>query len=163
VFKQVTHNEGNNVSPSITADGSKDYFCSDYKTGYPGIYVLDIQSGKVHEVIRSGMCPHYCEKTNKLAYLKQVKGGVQVCIYDIDSGTSEQLTNDAGDKDECCWSSCGNYIYYAVCYGYKSRIAVMNVLSHEKKWITKAGDICTYPAASPVFGATVADMPSITL
>jgi TolB protein len=163
VFKRLSHNDGNNVSPTITADGSRVYFCSDYKSGYPGIYVLDIQSGKIEELVRSGMCPSYSDKTRKLAYLKKIKGTVQVFIYDIDSCTSEQLTKDSGDKDECCWSSCGNYIYYSVYQGCSSRIAVMNVLSRDQKWITNATDVCTYPSASPMFGATVPDMPKITL
>jgi TolB protein len=162
VFKQLTHNDGNNVSPSITADGSKVYFCSDYKTGAPGIYVMDICSGKIDEIASSGMCPSYCDKMHKLAYLKKVNGTVQVYIHDIGSAVSEPLTKDTGDKDECCWSACGNYVYYSVCHGYKSRIAVMNLLSHERKWITNENDICTYPAASPAFGATLASV-SITL
>lgn len=163
VFKTLSHNDGNNVSPTITADGSRVYFCSDYKSGYPGIYVLDIQSGNIEELVRSGMCPSYSDKTRKLAYLKKIKGAVQVFIYDIDSCVSEQLTKNSGDKDECCWSSCGNYIYYSVCHGYSSRIAVMNVLSRDQKWITNVTDVCTYPAVSPMFGATVPDMPKITL
>ena len=163
VFKKLTHNEGNNVSPTITADASKIYFCSDYKSGYPGIFLLNIQSGVTEELVSSGMCPSYSDKIRKLAYLKKVAGVVQVFVYDIDTHTSEQLTKNDGDKDECCWSSCGNYIYYSVCNGYSSRIAAMNVLSREQKWITNAQDVCTYPAASPAFGATVAEMPKITV
>jgi TolB protein len=163
ILKKLTHNQGNNVSPTLTADASKVYFCSDYKSGYPGIYVLDIQSGKTEELIKSGMCPSFSAKSNKLAYLKKVKGTVQVFSYALDSGVSEQLTKDSGDKDECCWSSCGNYIYYSVCQGYKSRIVVMNALSREQKWVTSAQSICTYPAASPIFGATISEVPAIKL
>ena len=163
VFKQLTHNDGNNVSPALSPDGSTVYFCSDYKTGKPGIYSLDIQSGQVKELISSGLCPSYSAKNNKLAYLKQVKGRVQIFIYDIDSGKSEQLTVGAGDKDECSWSSCGNYIYYSICFGMNSRIAAINVLSREVHWITKETDICTYPAISPFYGVTMSDMMAATL
>ena len=80
---------------------------------------------------------------------------MQLCAYDIGSGKSEQITFDAGDKDECSWSSCGNYLIYSVSRGYSSRIAALNVLSHEVHWITKEHEVCTYPAVSPVYGATM--------
>ena len=157
VFKQLTHNDGNNVSPTITADGKKVYFCSDYKTGKPAIYSMDIASGDIKELIHSGLCPSYSDKVNKIAYIKNMNGIMQVFSYDLESGKSEQITFDAGDKDECSWSACGNYLVFSVSRGCRSRIAALNNISREIHWITKESDICTYPAVSPAYGIIMAD------
>lgn len=163
VFKQLTHNNGNNVSPTLTADGKKVYFCSDYKTGKPAIYCIDIQSGAIKELIGSGLCPSFSERLNKLVYIKNVKGVMQLFIYDIGIGRSEQITFDAGDKDECSWSACGNYVAYSVSRGYSSRVAALNLISHEVHWITKEHEVCTYPSLSPVYGATMTNPSALSL
>lgn len=154
IFKQLTHNNGNNVSPTITADGKTVYFCSDYKTGKPAIYALDIPSGSINELIHSGLCPYYSDKVNKIAYIKNIKGTMQLCVYDLASGKSEQITFNAGDKDECSWSACGNYLVYSVTTGCNSRIAALNIISREMHWLTKENENCTYPCASPNYGST---------
>lgn len=149
VFKQLTHNDGNNVSPSLTADGKKVYFCSDYAKGKPAIYCMDIDSGAINEIIGSGLCPHYSDKVHKLVYIKHVQGVGQLFIYDCSSGSTEQLTFDAFSKDECSWSSCGNYIVYSTGCLPKSRIAMFNVWSRQRYWVTSDNVVCTYPALSP--------------
>ncbi len=149
VLKQLTHNDGNNVSPTITADGKTVYFCSDYKTGKPAIYSMDIQSGSCEEVIHSGLCPSYSERAQKLVFIKNIKGTMQLCVYDLAARATEQLTYDAGDKDECSWSTCGNYIFYSVARGAGSRIGTLNIISREIHWITQTSEVCTYPAPSP--------------
>lgn len=148
VFKQLTHNQGTNVSPSITADGSHVYFCSDYKTGKPAIYVCAIATGVIEEVVAHGMCPSFCQKNQKLAYIKNVQGTFQIFVYDTVSKTNEQMTFDGGNKDECSWSPCGNYLIYAVNTGVQSRIVAFNTLSKEKKCITESCKVCCYPAWS---------------
>lgn len=159
IFKQLTHNEGNNVSPSLTADGKKVYFCSDYAKGKPAIYCMDIDSGTINEIVASGLCPHYSDKVNKLVYIKQVQGVGQLFVYNCVSGVTEQLTFDSLSKDECSWSSCGNYIVYSTGCPPKSRIAMLNVLSRQRYWITSDNVVCTYPSLSP---ANIAcSMPSL--
>jgi TolB protein len=150
IFKRLTHNEGNNVSPSLTADGTKVYFCSDYVHGKPAIYCMDIGSGNIREVIGSGLCPNYSDKVNRIVYIRNVRGVGQIFVYDCSSGVSEQLTFDNLSKDECSFSPCGNYVIYATGRPPKSRIAMINVWSRQRYWITPADVVCTYPAISEV-------------
>lgn len=163
IFKQLTHNEGTNVSPTITADGKTVYFCSDYKTGKPAIYSLEIDSGAIKELIASGLAPSYSSKVHKLAYMKYINGCMQLLIYDMSTGKSEQLTFDAGDKDECSWSACGNYLIYSVTQGPMSRIAALNIASHDLHWITPANANCTYPAPSPAYGTVLSWQAAISV
>lgn len=151
VFKQLTHNAGTNVSPSITADGSKIYFCSDFLTGKPAIYVFTVANGRMDQIISNGMCPSYCHKNQKLAYTKNVKGTVQIFVYDTVSKESEQVTFDSGNKDECSWSPCGNYLIYGVSQGVSSRVVAFNIFSKEKKYVTSPGVVCSYPTWSKKF------------
>lgn len=157
IFKQFTHNNGTNVSPTITPDGSKVYFCSDFRTGHPAIYVADVPSGTPHELIANGLCPSYSSKTNKIAYIKNCGGFMQVFTYDISTKRHEQMTFDRSNKDECSWSSCGNYLIFSRSAGTSSRIVVLNTLSKEQQFVTDSSEVCTYPAWSLARGFMAVD------
>lgn len=148
VFRQFTHNNGTNVSPTLTPDGSKVYYCSDFKTGKPAVYVADVVSGVSQELISNGLCPSYSPKTNKIVYIKNIRGFMQVFTYDVGSQKHEQMTFDRSNKDECSWSPCGNYIIFSKAIGISNRIAILNMLSKEQRLITHNNDVCTYPAWS---------------
>lgn len=148
IFKQLTHNKGTNVSPTITADGSQVYFCSDFKTGNPGVYIGTIATGAVEELIPHGLCPSFCQKNQKLAYIKNVRGLMQIFVYDPQNKTNEQITYDKGNKDECSWSACGNYLIYAENLDFHSRIVALNIFSKEKKYLTSVSASCSYPCWS---------------
>ncbi len=148
VFKRLTHNKGTNVSPTMAADGLLVYFCSDFKSGIPAIYSCNTQTGALREIVSHGLCPSYSSKTHAIAYLRKVKGTMQIFVRHVDSKVDEQMTFDAGNKDECSWSACGNYLVYSVGNASESRIAALNVTSGQRTWITPAGAVCTYPSWS---------------
>ena len=152
-FRQITHNDANNISPTFSTDGTTIYFCSDYKHHNPVICSYDIATGTIQEVITDGYCvsPAYSPCGDRLAYAKMANGTLQLFIYDIKNKKSEQLTFDGGDKEECSWSPCGNYLIYSVSKRNKSRIAMLNVISKKQHWVTSAADDCSYPAWSPVY------------
>ncbi len=152
-FRQITHNDGNNISPTFSTDGTKIYFCSDYHRHNPAICSYEIATGSIQEVITDGYCvsPAYCPFGDKLAFAKMVHGTLQLFMYDIKNSKSEQLTFDGGDKEECSWSPCGNYLVYSVSKANKSRIAMLNVISKKQHWITSACDDCSYPTWSPIY------------
>ena len=80
-----------------------------------------------------------------------VYGLMQLYVYDSKTKKHRQLTTDAGNKQECAWSPCGNYILFAVDYAYKSRIAFLNLLTQERRFLTAADKSCCYPAWSPCY------------
>lgn len=152
-FKKLTNNEGNNVSPSMSADGSKLYFCSDYKTGKPHIYCMNLSQAEIVPIVEQGscFCPSYCAPRRQVAYCKMVAGMAQVFAYDEVTKEQIQLTFDATSKDECSWSPCGNYLLFAVENKGKSRIAMLNLLTNERRYLTPEGQVCTYPSWSPMY------------
>lgn len=153
-LKQLTHTTSNNVSPSLTDDGTIVFYCSDYQANRPQIYKYDIARG-VQQQITTGnepcYCPSYCSKKGLLAYTKQIKGTLQLCIYDEKRACHRQLTFDEGNKDECSWSPCGNFLVYSVEKGRTGSIAVYNLLTHQRHTLTSTHDVCSYPTWSPIY------------
>ncbi len=154
IFKKITHNEGNNVSPSLTDDGNTVFFCSDFESKNPQLYAYDIERDILQRLTRDGYCtsPRYSAQANKVAYSKMVNGVQQIFVYDLAVQTHTQLTSDAGDKEECSWSPCGTRILYCVQEeGKTSRIAMMSVLFKDIHYLTDVAQDCTYPDWSPIY------------
>ena len=107
IFKQITHNDGNNVSPSLSDDGQTVYFCSDFETGKPQIYAYDMAADRLERITdKQGYCaaPRYSGKANKLSYSRIVDGTMQIFVYDLATKTHTQLTFDQWHKGESSWS-----------------------------------------------------------
>ncbi len=151
-FKNITHNHGNNVSPSLSADGNIIFYCSDFETKSPQLYAYNLEKDSVERLTTGGYCasPRYCPKAHKVAYAKMVKGVMQLFTYDVASKSHEQLTFDEANKQECAWSPCGNWLIYGVGpQGKSSQIALMNRHSKIEQYITNPGSDCCYPDWSP--------------
>ncbi len=154
-LKKLTDNKGNNISPTFSADGKKVFFCSDFQTGQPQIYCLDVEKKSIDRLTTGGYCasPSYSATQNAVAYARIEKGIMQLFLYDAGKATHTQLTFDAEHKEECCWSPSGDFILFSCELKGKSRIAMMNIHTKERKYITSDKMICSYPAWSPVYEA----------
>jgi TolB protein len=153
-MKVLTNNKGNNISPSLSDDATRLYFCSDCDSGRPQIYYHSLITG-IQTAITPGAqhcySPSYCSKNHKLAYAKMVKGVMQLFVFDEATGVHTQLTFDNDNKDECSWSSCGNYLLFCSEKGNQGRIAMLNVHTNERRYLTAANAVCSYPTWSPVY------------
>ena len=76
---------------------------------------------------------------------------MQLWVYDCVSKKHQQLTFDEGNKIDCCWSPCGNYLVYCFSHKRESRIVLMHVALKVKSVITPAGEHCSSPSWSPVY------------
>lgn len=152
-LKKLTHNAGNNVSPTFSDDGLKIFFCSDAQTGKPQIYCHDLVTSSLERLTQDGYCaaPSYCGKKNRIVYSKIIQGIMQLCIYDLVTKEHTQLTFDRGHKEECSWSPCGNYLLFSVEEGERSKIAMLNLLTNDRKYVTDSKYVCSYPSWSPVY------------
>jgi tol-pal system beta propeller repeat protein TolB len=151
-FKNITHNYGNNVSPSLSADGKLVFFCSDYELKTPQLYVHNVETNSTERLTKGGyaVSPRYSSQANKVAYAQRIDGIMQLFTYDVASKTHEQLTFDSLNKQEAAWSPCGNWLIYGVKQqGKKGRIAMLNRHSKEQMYLTKAEEDCSYPDWSP--------------
>jgi tol-pal system beta propeller repeat protein TolB len=146
VFTQITNNGENNASPCYLPSGDV-VFCSDFETGQPQIYYLDMKNKKTMRLTNGhGYCaaPSYCKKNNSVVYCRLIKGCFQ--LFTINLGDKnffeKQLTFDNTSKQEPVWSACGQYVAFSVDYlhpkNYKNipQIAVLNLVSGKSKILT---------------------------
>ena len=144
---------GNNISPCMLDDGSGIYFCSDFKTRNPQVYFLNLLDEKIKRITNGGYCvsPSYSSVSKKLVYAKMVKGTLQVFIHDPKKGTHEQITFNRGNKEECSWSPCGNFLIYCEERNGKGRVAIMHIITRNVQYITPYNQDCSYPSWSPIY------------
>ena len=150
LLKRLTRNEGNNISPVLCENGDI-IFCSDSNSRGPQICYYHADTDMIDKITSGGYCacPSLCTANNTLSYCKSVQGVMQVFLYNMQTKKHEQITFDNGNKEECTWSPCGTYLAFTVDGGNTSRIAVLNLLTKERVFITRANEVCTYPSWSP--------------
>jgi Tol biopolymer transport system component len=119
----------------------------------PNIYWMDLNTG-VAEALTDhsfAVSPNYNPASGKLAYTIMVSGRTQVCVYDLQARVERQVTFDATNKDDVTWSPCGTMLSYTVEAQGTSRIALLNTLTNEQKFLTAQGQDCCYGCWSPVY------------
>lgn len=148
-FTRITTNENNNLSPHLCTNGDI-IFCSDTQGFRPQIYCYKAADGSIERLTDGGYCasPAVCEKRGLIAFIKMINNTPQLYTLNMKTKEQQQLTFNAGDKDEPTWSPCGNYIAYSVGTTQSTRIAVRNVVTKEDYFITAAHERCSSPAWS---------------
>lgn len=151
-FERLTFNSGENIAPCFV-DKTHVAFVSDYKTGKPQIFILDLKTKVVEQLTDNGYCacPSYSPVRKQLVYSKMVGSVMQLFLYDFKNKTHTQLTDSPGSKEEGCWSVCGNYIVFGLNQGMDSRIAQFHLPTKTIRYLTKKEDNCTYPTCSPIY------------
>lgn len=153
-------NDGKNTSPTILDNGDI-IFCSDSKeirkgqnvAKGPQVCYYHADNKTIELITKEGYCtgPTYCISSNTIAYSKKINGKMQIFSYSINTKKHKQLTFDDGNKIDCCWSPCGNYILFCYQKDKISRIAVFNLPLNKMFFITDAKSYCTSPSWSPIY------------
>lgn len=150
--KKITNNSGNNFCPTLTEDGGEVYFCSDCGLNQPSLFVCDLKTKKLDRIAQTAGCesPSYCPAHKRVAYCKNVKGAMQLFIYDTVRQTHRQLSDDAGSKQGVSWSPCGNYLLYVRqdAQG-KNSLCIMHAGTKRVYPLQTAGGNVSYPNWSP--------------
>ena len=151
-LEKLTDNDGNNISPTVRDDGDV-IFCSDAESKGPQICYYHAFTKQIEILTTDGYCaaPSFCEKNKQIAYTRYNNGVMQLFIYDMMTKKHSQTTFDSGNKQECTWSPCGNYLAFCIEDGIKSRIAVLNLLTAERTYLTPPNARCRYPSWSPYY------------
>lgn len=110
------------------------------------------KEGKSSLITEQGYCvgPAYHGPTNRVVYSQKVGKTMQLCIKDLRTGVTRQVTSGEGDKIDASWSPCGTYLVYCLAQGKISEIFLLNTIASEQRRISAAGDYCSCPAWSPV-------------
>lgn len=159
VHRILISNDGNNVSPTLLPSGDV-IFCSDAaslckgaKSYGPKLFKYSARDKSSTMLTKDGYCvgPSYCKAHDKIAYSKKVNGVMQLFVYDTIKQSDVQITFDAGNKIDCGWSPCGNYVVFCYQNGRTSRIAVTHIALKKRTFITPAHEHCSSPAWSPIY------------
>lgn len=150
--KKLTNNSGNNFCPTLAEDGNTVYFCSDCGLSQPSLFAYDLQTKKLNIIPQTAGCesPCYCPLGKRVAYCKNVKGVMQLFVYDTVRQTHCQLSDDAGCKQSVSWSPCGNYLLYARqdAQG-KNSLCIMHAGTRRTYPLATVGGNVSYPNWSP--------------
>jgi tol-pal system beta propeller repeat protein TolB len=155
IYKQVTHNHGNNTSPTLLSNGDIIY-CSDFQTGSPQIYYLDMKKHVTRRLSSGkGYCaaPSYHPESRSVVYTKLVDGSFQLFSLNIDDPRhrEKQLTVGAGDKIDPAWSPCGRFVAFT--YDTKDeklnrpipQIGILNCASKSIRIVTRSKQPKSFP------------------
>jgi tol-pal system beta propeller repeat protein TolB len=152
---QLTAYQGNSVGPSLTHDGNRVYFYSDFKSKAPQIFSLDLVTGDAdpEQITHGGYntSPAYCSYTNQLLYTRMVGDQMQVFVCDVATKKHRQLTSGPGNKESCSWSVGGDYILLSVNNKITQQLALCSVVSGELRYISGCNTRCSSPCWSGIY------------
>lgn len=144
-YRMIIKNQNACASPNLLANSDIIYCCKGK------IYHYHAETKTQEIVTDKGYCvgPAVCEE-NSLVYSKRVGDTMQLYLCDIKQKTHRQLTYDKGDKIDPSWAPCGTWVVFCYEQGTSSRIAIMNILTGVRYFLTPENMICSYPAWSPL-------------
>lgn len=156
LFKQLTHNGGNNSSPCYLPNGDI-VFCSDFEMRQPQVYYLNVAKKMCYRLTRSGSgycaAPSYSKARNAIVYTRYHQPDECFQLFEISLAhpKEQQLTYGPGDKLEPSWSPCGNYVACVLDRfdgGTKTKIpqiAVLNCVSKKLQVVTQGDEAKSFP------------------
>lgn len=152
-FSALTDCRMHALSPTFI-DEEHILFCAiDAQSKLPRIAILDTNKRTATFLTGKAFCvsPAYSVVLNKIAYCKKTNGVQQIFIYDLKTKTHKQLTKTPGDKDECSFSPCGNYLVFTEESGKGGRIAVFSMIDQSIAYLSPIGENWSFPAWSPCY------------
>jgi len=128
-IRQLTDNNGINVSPAISPDGATLAFTSD-RSGTPQIYLTSLSGGAPKRLTYSGdynTTPAFSPKGDKLAYQSRNNGRFDIWTIPVGGGDPVQVTDGNGSNEYPSWSPDGRYLAFSSTRGHSSRIYIVMV------------------------------------
>jgi len=152
-FTALTDCRMHAVSPTFI-DEEHVVFCAiESASKLPRIAILNTVKRTAVFLTGKSFCvsPAYCAMQHKIAYCKKINGVQQIFSYDLKTKEHAQLTSSSGDKDECSWSPCGNYLIFTEYGKQGNRIALYSLIGRTVNYLTPIGESWSFPAWSPCY------------
>ena len=152
--KRLTHGRAVESSPSWAPDSRTIVYASDASGGRPQIYTISSTGGKPHRITTSAFS-RYCTSPAwspdglKIAFVAQIAGNYEICLYDIKSRQIYQLTSDPSNDEAPSWARDSRHIAFARTHGSSSRIMLLDSETGKTSPLIQQGQYCGSPAWSP--------------
>lgn len=114
---RLTRGRAAESSPSWSPDGSRIVFSSEEASGRPQIYIINANGGTPQRISNpafSRYCtsPTWSPDGKKIAYVAQIGGSFNICLYDIPARQTYRLTNDPSNDEEPSWARNSRHIAF---------------------------------------------------
>jgi dipeptidyl aminopeptidase/acylaminoacyl peptidase len=123
------------VSPEITMSLSSDGRLLAYALGSDGLWIVKTRHGATPRQIERGFLPSWSPTEARLAYYSITSDGIQLRVFELDTGRTTQVTHLAGGIDPDPTSRIAGQVHEAFRYGWSpdgkklvfaSRVALPN-------------------------------------
>ena len=152
--KRLTHGRAVESSPSWAPDSRTIVYASDASGGRPQIYTISAAGGKPRRITTSAFS-RYCTSPAwspdglKIAFVAQIGGNFEICLYDVKSRQIYQLTTNPSNDEAPSWARDSRHIAFARVHGSSSRIMLLDSETGKTAPLIQSGQYCGSPAWSP--------------
>jgi len=152
--KQLTHDGSDSVSPKWSPDGSKIIYTSYFNTGFPDIFIMDLNKNERKTVAGySGTNTGgvFSPKGDKIAMILSSSGNSELYTANINGRSPKRLTKTKALEASPCWSPDGSKIYYTSDEMGGPQLYQYSLRSNKSERIrTNISKYCAEPAVNPV-------------
>lgn len=151
VVRRLTKGKSAETSASFSPDGRKIVYVSD-KPGWPQIYIMNVDGTNAERVSDSGYCdaPVWSPTGDKIAYSRGTQRGQHnIVIYDIPTGRTFQLTDNAGNNENPSFSPDGRFVVFTSNRGGRRELYVAAVDGSMQRKLSNVPGHCFTPAWGP--------------
>jgi TolB protein len=148
---RLTFNKTIDYMPAWSADGEKIAFTSYRKTGEAGLYILDLEAGKIAPISTRGTnySPSFSRDGKKLAFCSTMDGNSEIYVASADGRNVKRLTFNEATDTAPSWSPTSREIAFVSDRSGSPQIYLMDAEGSNVRRASFGGTYHDAPAWSP--------------
>jgi Tol biopolymer transport system component len=147
-YQRLSDGEMQVISPQFINEN--EILCCAFYNNRPFVSIYNFNEQKIKKYFEfKALSPMYCAEKNRIYYVKNVDGWLQIFYYDRAELKHQQITTTKTNKDHPWASPCGNYLVFTEIGDKDSRIALINLGNHNIEYLTPAKENWESPVWSP--------------